>query len=209
MKKHMDKLKSKIRINKNLFVFLLIIVGVGIAAGALFASILKSDDKKMVADYLNGFLNNVYNGKLEYNISLINTLIFTLGFAFIIWILGISVIGFVLILLFLFIKAFVIGFSIGSIILNFKFKGILIAFGYVVPHHIINIMIYILLSAYALIVSFKLISSITGKKTLNFKYIMNRYCFVLVFSLIILFLSSIYEVYLLPNVMKILTTIIK
>lgn len=209
MKKYMDKLKKNIRINKNLFIFLLVIVIIGLAAGTVFSAILDDNDKALVTDYLNAFLTNSSEGKLNYDVSIVNTLIFTLGSAILIWILGISVIGFILILLFLFIKAFVLGFSIGGIFLNFHFKGILFSLGYIVPHHVINIMIYILLSSYALIVSFKLISSITSRKPFDFKNILNRYTFILVFSLIILLLTSLYEVYIVPEVMKLLTNLLK
>lgn len=195
MKKYMDKLKQNIRINKNLFVFLVVIVAVGVASGSIFVTVLNDSDKAMVSDYLNNFLSSVNANNLSYSSTLINTLIFTLGAALLIWLLGISVIGFILIILFLFIKAFSLGFSIGSIIINFNFKGVLLAGAYIVPHHVINMMIYLLISSYALILSYKLISSFTKKKAFEFKDIFNRYLFVLGFSLTILFISVLYEVY--------------
>lgn len=208
MKKYMDKLKSNIRINKNLFVFLVVIVAVGVASGSIFVTVLNDLDKIMVSDYLNNFLNNLNSNNLNYNGTLINTLIFTLGLAILIWILGISVIGFALILLFLFIKAFSLGFSVASIIINFNFKGILIALAYVVPHHIINLMIYLLISSYALVLSYRLISSFTKKKNFDFKGIFNRYLFIIVFSLIVLFFSVLYEVYLAPSLINMIVNIL-
>ena len=77
MKKYMDKLKSNIRINKNLFVFLVVIIAVGVASGSIFVSVLNDSDKTMVSDYLNNFLNNLNSNNLNYNGTLINTLIFT------------------------------------------------------------------------------------------------------------------------------------
>lgn len=208
MKKYMDKLKSNIRINKNLFVFLVVIVAVGIASGSVFVTILSSDDKVMVSDYLNNFFNNLNSNNLSYSGTLVNTLLFTLGTAIFIWLLGISIIGFILILLILFIKAFSLGFSVGSIIVNFNFKGILIAGSYIIPHHIINMMIYILISSYALILSYKLINSFTKKKAFDFKGIFNRYLFILSFSLIILLFSVLYEVYGAPLLMNFVISIL-
>lgn len=208
MKKYMDKLKSNIRINKNLFVFLVVIIAVGVASGSVFVTVLNDSDKIMVSDYLNNFLNNLNSNNLNYNGTLINTLIFTLGLAILIWLLGISVIGFILILLFLFIKAFALGFSIGSIIINFNFKGILIALAYVIPHHIINLMIYLLISSYALVLSYRLISSFTKKKNFDFKGVFNRYLFILGFSLIILLFSALYEVYLAPSLINMIVNIL-
>ena len=208
MKKYMDKLKSNIRINKNLFVFLVVIIAVGIAAGSVFVTVLNNEDKVMVSDYLNNFLNNLNSNNLNYSGTLVNTLIFTLGGAFLIWLLGISVIGFILILLFLFIKAFALGFSIGSIIINFNFKGILIALAYIVPHHIINMMIFLLISSYALILSYRLINSFTKKKSFEFKGILNKYLFVLGFSLIILLISVLYEVYGAPKLINFIVSLL-
>ncbi len=208
MKKYMDKLKNNIRINKNLFVFLVVIIAVGIAAGSIFVTVLNNDDKVMVSDYLNNFLNNLNSNNLNYSGTVINTLIFTLGGAFLIWLLGISVIGFILILLFLFVKAFALGFSIGSIIINFNFKGILIALAYIVPHHIINMMIFLLISSYALILSYRLINSFTKKKSFEFKGIFNKYLFVLGFSLIILLISVLYEVYGAPKLINLIVSLL-
>lgn len=208
MKKYMDKLKSNIRINKNLFVFLVVIIAVGVAAGSIFVTLLNDSDKVMVSDYLNNFLNNLSTNNLNYSGTLINTIIFTLGAALLIWLLGISVIGFILILLFLFIKAFSLGFSIGSIIINFNFKGILLAGAYIVPHHIINMMIYLLISSYALVLSYRLINSFTKKQSFEFKSVFNRYLFILGFSVVVLLISVLYEVYGAPKLINLIVSIL-
>ena len=208
MKKYMDKLKSNIRINKNLFVFLVVIIAVGIASGSVFVTLLNNDDKVLVSNYLNDFLGNLNSNSLNYEGAFINTVVFTLGLALLIWLLGISVIGFALILLLLFIKAFSLGFSIASIIINFNFKGILIAGAYVIPHHIINLMIYLLISSYSLVLSYRLINSFTKKKNFEFKGVFNRYLFILGFSLIILLLSVFYEVYLAPKLINVIVNLL-
>ncbi len=208
MKKYMDKLRKNIHINKNLFIFLLVIVIIGIVTGSLFATILGADDKAYVTEYLHSFFSNVKAEKLSYDTSLMNTLIFTVGFALIVWILGISVIGFFIIIFMLFMKAFILGFSISSIISCYGFKGLILGIIYAFPHHVINILIFIILSAYALIISFKLIQCLTGKKTLNFKNFMNRYLVILVFSIVILIITSLYEVYIVPKILNMVMNII-
>lgn len=209
MKKYLDKLIRNIRINKNLFIFLLIIVIIGVTTGALFTAIISTSDKELVVSYLNDFFTNIKEGKLVYDNSLINALILTVGLAVAIWLLGVSVIGFVIVIVILFMKAFVLGFSVGSIIATFKLKGILMAFIYCFPHLVINILIFMLISAFALIMSFKIINSITSKKPLDFKHYMNRYFIVLVFSVIILFFTSLYEIYALPKVINFVMNILK
>ena len=209
MKKYMDKLKRRIYFNKNLFLFLIVLVLVGVGAGALFSLILSDGDKKLVTDYLNDFITNISKSNFNFNVSFFNTVIFTLGFALIIWLFGISIIGILFVLPFLFIKSFVLGFSIGSILIKFKFKGILLSLAYVVPHHVVNIMVYILISAYSIMISYRLFNSMREKKNFDFKLFMNKYLFILLFSLSILFISSLYEVFVLPNIMHFIVNLIK
>ena len=209
MKKYMDKLKRNIHINKNLFVFLLVIVIVGVVAGSIFSTIIDSNDKKMVLEYLNSFFENVKQDKLNYDTSIVNTLVLTVGFAVVMWLLGVSIIGFFVVIFMLFMKAFILGFSVSSIITSFGFKGILIALVYAFPHLIINVLVFMLLTAYALIISFKLIKCITSKKPLDLKCIMRRYVIVLGVSIVLLIITSLYEVYAVPKLLNIVMGIIK
>ena len=209
MKKYLDKLKRKVRFNKNLFVFLFVLVIVGLFAGALFSLILSDSDKKMVSDYLNDFLLNLSNDKIDFNVSFFNTLIFTLGFALLIWVFGISIIGVLLVLPFLFLKSFILGFSIGSIFINFKVKGVILSLIYIVPHHAINILIYILISAYSIMISYRMINCMFKKKSFDFKLFMSKYSFILIFSLTILFITSLYESFILPYVLKFVFNLLK
>ena len=209
MKKYLDKLKRKVRFNKNLFVFLFVLVMTGLFAGALFSVILSDSDKKMVSDYLNNFLVNLSSGKINFNISFFNTLVFTLGFALIIWIFGISIIGVLLVLPFLFFKSFILGFSVGSILVNFKIKGVILSLIYIVPHHAINILVYILICAYSIMISYRMVTCMFKKKSFDFKLFMSKYSFILIFSLIILFITSLYESFILPYVLKFIFNLIK
>ena len=202
MKKYLDKFKKSIHINKNLFIFLLVIVVVGVLSGAVFSTIIDTNDKELVFNYLNDFFDKVKAKKLSFDNSLINVFLFTLLYGFFIWILGISVIGFFIVIFLLFLKSFILGFSVGSLIINFKLKGVLYSFVYIFPHQVINILIFMILSGYALIVSFKIIRCFLSKKTLDFRNILNRYIRVLLFSSIILILTSLYEIYLMPKLLN-------
>ena len=209
MKKYIDNLKKKIYFNKNLFVFLFVLVAIGIFSGALFSVILSNDDKKMVSDYLSTFLNNLSRNDFKLDVSFFNNTIFNLGFALIVWVLGISIVGVLFVLPFLFIKAFILGFSVGSILVNFKFKGIVLSLLYVVPHQVVNLFIYILISAYSIMISYRMIKCMKNKKSFDFKLFMNKYTFILLFCLIILFITSLYESFILPFILKFACNLIK
>lgn len=209
MKKQLHNLKKKTYINKNLFVFLLGIILVGIASGTIFSILINNQDKLLVKEYLKVFMDNIINGKLNFKNTLLNTLVLKEGYILLIWALGISILGIILVLPLLFIKAFILGFSIGSIIINFKLKGVILMLTYIMPHHIINILIYILITAYSIILSYKIIKSIKNKQTLNFKPIIIKYRYILLFSITIIFITSLYETFLMPKVLKFVLILIK
>lgn len=202
MKKIMDKFFEMLKINKRIFIFLLVIIVLGIISGAIFSVMISNEDKTMVADYLNNFFNKLNSNTLNYKNSFLNCFVFTVIFDFIIWLLGISVIGFFVILIMVFLKSFVVGFSVASLIINFRLRGILYSIIYIFPHQVIDFLILIIISSFALIISFKLISCINKKNTLSFKNIINKYILILILSIVVLILTCLYETYMMPFIMK-------
>ena len=202
----MDKLK--ITINKKMFIFLLALFVIGIIVGSLFVTILKDSDKTLITESLNNFFTNVKTLNLKWKSTLITTLITQASYVIGIWILGISIIGLPLILIIYFSKAFILGFSIGSILLNYNVKGILLSIAYIFPHHIINFFIYTILSIYALSLSIKLFDSLLHKKKLDFRPILNKYLFILMVSVVLCITSTLLEVFVMPRLVYYVTTLV-
>lgn len=202
----MDKLK--ITINKKMFIFLLTLFVIGIIVGSLFVTILKDSDKTLITESLNNFFTNVKDLSLNWESTLITTLITHISYVIGIWILGISIIGLPLILIIFFSKAFILGFSIGSILLNYNVKGILLSIAYIFPHHIINFFIYTILSIYALSLSIKLFDSLLHKKKLDFRPILNKYLFILLLSIVLCITSTLLEVFVMPRLVHYVTTLV-
>lgn len=209
MKKILDKIKNNIGANKNMLIFLSIIGIIGIIIGTILNIALNPEDSKLVGNFLNDFIYNIQNNTLDYKNSFINSLLSNLLYIIFIWLLGISVIGIPITLFIFFSKTFVIGFSVASIIANYKLKGCLLALSYIFPHMIINIFVYIILTMYSLSLSLKIFQTIVKKQTLDFKFIMHKYLKVLIISIIIIVITSAIEVFLTPNLMKIAISILK
>lgn len=209
MKKKMDKLKEKIKANKQIIIFLLGLTIVAIIFGAIFVTVLNKNDQTLVKDYLEQYLNNIKNNKLDYLVAFKNSFISNLIYILTIWILGISIIGIPIMLFLFFTKSFILGFSISSIILNYKLKGCLLSFIYIFPHHIINIFLLILLVIYAFAFSIKIINALFNKQTIDFKLITNKYLTVLVITIIGILITSLIEVFITPLIIKLLLPIIK
>lgn len=207
--KIMDKLKFQVKIDKKLLIFLTILLLVGIAFGSIFVSILDNSDKTLVNEHLNNFINSIETDKLDYFQALKSNLITNISFVIVIWLLGISIIGLPIILIMFFSKTFILGFSVGAILSVFKTKGLLFSLVHIFPGQVISLLLYLLLTMYAMSFSFKLIYVIFKKKTLDFKIVMNKYFKILLLVLTIVVLMNLYDTYLMPKLVKILIPFIK
>lgn len=207
--KALDRLKHKIKIDKNLTLFLFILGLTGIIAGSIFVTILNDSDKALINEHLNVFLNNIENNKLDYIFVLKNNMITNIFYILIIWLLGISIIGLPILLIIFFSKTFILGFSIGSIISCFKLKGALFSLAYIFPGNVIGLIAISIITMYAMTFSIKLIYAIFKKKTIDFKILINKYSAILFIVLGIIILTSLYDTFIMPNIVKLIIPIIK
>lgn len=207
--KWMDKLKGTIKVNKKTLLFFTILLIIGIIAGSIFMAILSETDKKSVTDYFNNYISNIENNKLNYLESIKNGLFNNLLYIIIIWILGISIIGIPIVTIMFFIKSFTLGFSIASIVFNYKLKGCLLNFINIFPHQMIYFLIYMLITTYSIFFSLKMINSIINKKNMDFKIMMNKYVKILIISVITITIGIIIETFITPLLIKIIIPLIK
>ena len=198
----MDKLK--IKIDKKIFVFLLVLTIIGISVGAVLVTILNNSDKTLIIEYINEFVNNIENNKLDYLFALKNNLFSNLTYVVLIWLLGISVIGLPIMLIMFFSKSFILGFSIGAVLESFKAKGILFSLVYVFPGQVINLLFLLFLMMYAMSFSFKLIYVILKKQSLDFRIVMNKYFKIFLLVLIVTLLMTLYDTFLMPKLIKLI-----
>ena len=201
--------KNNIMKQKKLYLFLIVLVIVGIIAGILFWFVINNEDKLLVTKNLNNFFECIKKGNaINYWSSLFNSLVTGLIYIVLIWLLGISIVGLPIILIIITIKSFIVGFSISSIIASYGFKGILGAFVYTFPHQIIFLLLLILLGFYASSFCFKLFKYLFLKQSINFKDAMRKYFKILLISLIVVLLTSLYETFIATYFIKLFTLLI-
>lgn len=183
-------------VDKKVLLFLTIICIIGFITGSVFMTVLSSSDKNMIISSLDEFITGY--GQINTKTELINSLVINISYLLIIWILGISILGLPVVILILFIKSYLLSFTISSFILKYKFKGILLGIVYNLPHNIINLILYIYIGIYSIKISSYIISVIIHKKTLDFKNALNRYIVILILALILVVLTSLYEAFIMP-----------
>lgn len=210
MNRKIFEAKNSILRQKKFYVTLMTLMIIGFTAGIIYVFFLKGNDKSLVTNNVSNFFNLVKTSNgVNYSKSLFNSIGINLGYCLLIWLLGISIIGFPIILGVLIFKSFVLGFSIAGIILNYGFKGVLGAILYVFPHQIIMLCVFLLLSFYSLSFCYKLFQNLFLKKNIIFKYGMQKYTKILIISIIVVIINSIYEVFISTYFIKLFTLIIK
>lgn len=191
--------------NKKVNLFVIFIVVLGIISGSLFLMVLNDNDKSEVINEISTFMTNINTNNINNLNSFKNSLIEGMILIILSWILGMSIIGVIFNIFFIYMKSFIIGFSISSFILVYKYKGILSSLVYTVPSQLINILIILILGVYTLLFSKYLFKMIFLKdKTVNLGKFFKKYVLVFGICIILCVISSLCEAYLLPSLLKVM-----
>ncbi|MGE5557579.1 MAG: stage II sporulation protein M [Bacillota bacterium] len=145
-----QRLKEEIRyfFKKNCVFFFIILVVflMGVFFGALSLKTLNAMQKKELVLYLEsffqGFKQKAVSGLPLVRLSLFNNLK-TIG---LIWLFGLTVIGVPLILLLIFTRGFIFGFTVGFLVEEYTFKGFIFSLLAIVPHNLVIFPVLFLVS---------------------------------------------------------------
>lgn len=204
MDKKRTKLSDIILPSKKINFFVVTILILGLISGSIFLMTLNDTDKNSSILQIQTFFNNINNNNIDNGLALKNSLIINYIFVALIWGLGLSIIGIIINIFLTYIKGFIVGFSISSIILTYGYKGILSSILYIFPMQVFNVLTVIVLTIYSIMFSQNLLAIIVNKRKNNNRTMLKRYFIILAFSIIVSFISSVLEVYLFPNLLKII-----
>lgn len=209
MKKIINYLNEAIKKERWVFIFCFILFITGLVFGSLFINFISKADKNELIDQLTLYINNSKQlsesvfGIKAFLADLLNNDIQLI----LIFILGVSIIGILFVILILFFKGFMLGTSLAIMIYKYSVKGIILAFLYIFPSYVINILIYILLCFFAVTSSKKVIKALMKKGSLDFKLFLGRYLLSLIVSIFLMIISSFLNTYLTPVLIKLFTYI--
>ncbi len=200
----MNKLKNIKRYvleNKKLFMFLIVLVLIAITAGSIFSVTLTTSDTELVKNYLENYISSINNKEIIMLDSFFSSLSSNFLLVFSIFILGLSFIGIPIILIIFFYKSFVFGFTLGSILINYKVKGIVLSIIYMFPHNIIDLFTLILFCIMSFNISKKILNSIIRKDTINYSFV-PKYLKRTVLVLLIYIVISLYSSFAVPTILR-------
>ena len=192
---------------KNLFIFLLSFLVVNIIIGIIFYFFINNLDKQIIKDNVIKYftINKEYNFLLLFKDNLINNL-FNL---IIIWLLGISVIGIVIIIFLFFSETFSLGFTMSAIMREYGIKGLIGNICYLFPAKIIYLIAIFLTTFFAIRFSYQIISYLFLKKDNDLQGQMKKYLKMLIIILLLGIVVSILETFIVPFMIKLFTFFIK
>lgn len=176
----------------------------GIITGAIFINIINVNDKNEVILQIESFIQNINNNSLSFSLCFKNSLLFNISILTIIFILGMTIIGTLLNIFILFSYGFIVGFSLGSFILTFKIKGIILSSLYVITSKIISIFIMFVIVIYSIIFNFKLCELIFKNRNINIKKTLKMYTTIYLILILFCIISSTLETFLFPNLIKLI-----
>ena len=114
--KDIKQVKKQFINKKKILVILFIVFLIGLLFGSIYISVLNNSNKKVVIDHVRNYFSSFENIRFKDKLDIFkNTLSKNLIYFISIWLLGLSIIGIPLIIIMLFFKSFITGFSISSI----------------------------------------------------------------------------------------------
>lgn len=195
----LEDIKEIILRKKVILIWVTIILVLGLLFGSIYITILSNNDKKdlleNVSIYFNNYKSISFQDKLNiFKESFTKNIIFFLF----IWALGISIIGFPIILIMIFYKSFLLGFSISSIFAKYKLGGLYKILIYIFPSKVILLILSLILAVFSINISNRLVYSSIRKKTFNFNAYMGKYLLLLLICILACIITSLIDAFITP-----------
>jgi len=183
---------------KQKYIFLLTLILIGVVSGIMFILFVSKADKQLIKEHLTLTFDTIKAHRVNYSSTLLNNCVKNVLSLMFIYISGISIIGIPLILLFLFFKGFIVGFSISSIVSIYHFKGVFISMLYLVPGDMLMLVIWILMGFYSISFSIKLFRYLFLKENISLNIYFKKLNKILLISFISILVISIIQTFLEP-----------
>jgi len=143
-----------------LYVFVSVLFVMGVAFGAVMVNALSLEQREDLARFFSGFFHVIGEGDmLDKNVTFHKVFNMHMKWILLIWIFGLSVIGLPLVLLLDFLKGVLVGFTVGYLVSQHAWKGMLFALVSVVPQNAVIIPALIVCSVSAISFSVQLVKN--------------------------------------------------
>lgn len=199
----------KKHVKENLFIYFLVILCflIGVSVGAFTVKVINEHQKQELVSYLRGFFQLFDDYELKASDILRQSITNNLQLMAINWILGIIVIGIPFIFGIIGFKGFVIGFTVGLLIDEFKFWGILLFLFAVFPQNLIFVPVFIGSTVISLTFSVMLVK-VKVNKVRNFSFLKQFLLYSAVYFIlcIVVVIGSLIESFITPIFIRLIVS---
>ncbi|MFO7820141.1 MAG: stage II sporulation protein M, partial [Halanaerobacter sp.] len=115
---------------------ILISLVVGVIAGSLSVKILSYEQKEVLLNYLGDFSGEVEKLIANRQVLFKELILANMKFVFVLWFLGLSIVGVIFIPLIIFLRGFILGFTVGFLVDEMFFKGLLLSLIGIFPQNL-------------------------------------------------------------------------
>ncbi|MFT4413259.1 stage II sporulation protein M [Fredinandcohnia humi] len=195
---------NHLREHSSIYLFISVLFLMGVIFGAIVVNSLNFSQKEDLFYYLNRFFGEVSEGKYANATEMFKQSYFhNLKYVGLMWVLGISIIGLPIILILLFLKGVVVGFTVGFLVNQMDWSGFLLSFVSVLPQNLIIIPTFIIVGTVAVSFSLKMIRQQFMKRMNEpVLHLLTRYSILMAVVSIVLLTASAVEAFASPVLMK-------
>lgn len=205
-----NRIKNIVFPSKKINYIVMAVLLLGVISGSVFSTIIDLNDKKIVIDKITLFITNINNQNINSLLAFKNSIMTNLSYSIVLWVLGMTVIGILFNIFILYLKGFILGFSLSAFILTYSYKGILLSFLYLFFGQLLNIFVVIVLTIYSIMFTCNLLSQIVkSKQNITIHKTFKNYFIIFLMTLLICLISSVSEVFLFPTLIKIIIKLLK
>lgn len=196
--------QNHVREYSSLYMFIIVLFLMGVISGAIIVNSLSFTQKEDLLYYLSRFFGQVAEGNITNSYQMfIGSVTHNIQYIGLIWILGVSIIGLPLILILLFLKGMVVGFTVGFLVNSMGWEGFRIALVSVLPQNIVLVPLTIFITTLSLALSFKIIKRVFFKQIRQpIKPILIGYVGALIICVVFIAGAGAVEAYFSPMLMK-------
>ncbi|HET7629190.1 MAG TPA: stage II sporulation protein M [Bacillales bacterium] len=199
-------LQSHINENRSIYTFTIVLLVMGVIFGAVIVNSLPPQEKQDLYLYLSKFFDEMSKGKFASQQAMFaQSYSHYMKYAGFMWVLGLSVVGLPVILILLFLKGVVVGFTVGFLVNQMGWHGFMLALVSVLPQNFVLIPAFIVVSTAAVAFSLKLIRrQFVQKTSMPILPLFMRYSLLVVTVGAFLCVVSLFEAYVSPVLMKVI-----
>ncbi|TYP54258.1 stage II sporulation protein M [Thermosediminibacter litoriperuensis] len=133
------KLADYMKRNLGYYFILSFILVAGVIAGSVSVKLLSDPQKQELLNYIELFFTNVQNVNIDSSTVFYASVLNNLKTALVICLAGLLVISFPVILIVIFFRGYILGFTVGFLVVEFGIKGSIFALLSILPQNIIII----------------------------------------------------------------------